>query len=191
MVLTDDDDLAGRARLLRNLAFRGDRQFLHDELGFNFRITNMQAAIGVAQVERIDATVARKREIGKRYTSGLGGLPDLQLPVEKPWAKSVWWMYGIVLGDSWRGDAADFAKRLEALGIETRPFFLGMHAQPALRARGLFIGESYPVADRLAQRGLYLPSGVGLSDQQIDEVCSRSGRSCRERSFWQRLCGGL
>jgi perosamine synthetase len=169
MVLTDDAVLADRLRLLRNLAFRRDRRFLHDELGFNFRMTNIQAALGVAQLERIEEVVQRKREIAARYRSGLIGIDSLLLPVEKPWARSVYWMYGIVLGAG-RPDAAAFGATLAAAGVETRPFFLGMHRQPALLGRGWFAGEDYPVADRLAERGLYLPSGVGLTNDEIDFV---------------------
>jgi perosamine synthetase len=171
MVLTDDDDLADRLRLLRNLAFRRDRRFLHDELGFNFRMTNIQAALGVAQLERIDDVVQRKKEIAARYRAGLEGIDGLQLPAEKPWARSVYWMYGVVLA-SGRPDAAAFAANLAAAGVETRPFFLGMHRQPALLQRGLFDSEGYPVADRLADKGLYLPSGVGLTNEQVDLVTS-------------------
>lgn len=169
MVLTDDDALAARLRLLRNLAFRSDRRFLHDELGFNFRITNIQAALGVAQLERIEAVVARKREIARRYEVGLRDIGALQLPVEMRWARSVYWMYGIVVQPGGM-DAAALADRLRVAGVETRPFFLGMHRQPALRRTGLFNGEGYPVADGLAERGLYLPSGVGLSDDQVETV---------------------
>lgn len=169
MVLTDDAALAARLRLLRNLAFRRDRRFLHDELGFNFRITNIQAALGVAQLERIDTVVARKREIAHRYDEGLRDIDALQLPVEMPWARSVYWMYGILVPSGER-DTATLAGRLRAAGVETRPFFVGMHRQPALRRIGLFDGEDYPVADGLAARGLYLPSGVGLTDDQIDTV---------------------
>jgi perosamine synthetase len=169
MVLTDDDVLAARLRLLRNLAFRPDRRFVHYELGFNFRITNIQAALGVAQVERIDQVVARKREIASRYEAGLRDLGVLQLPVERPWARSVYWMYGIVLREH-ELDAAAIGERLRVLGIETRPFFLGMHRQPALLRRGLVPSDDFPVADILAERGLYLPSGIGLTDEQIDVV---------------------
>ena len=172
MVLTDDPRLAERARMLRNLAFTPERRFLHQELGFNFRMTNIQAAIGLAQVERIDATVERKREIGRRYTENLRGLAGVRLPVEKSWARSVWWMFGIVLDDATGLEASQLATRLTKRGVETRPFFLGMHDQPALQRRGWFAGESYPVADRLAKQGLYLPSGVGLTDEQVDEVCA-------------------
>ena len=170
MVVTDDEALAKRLRLLRNLGFGPGRRFLHDELGFNFRMTNVQAAIGKAQVERIDDTVDQKRRIGQRYVEGLAGLPGIRLQVERPWARSVWWMNGLVLDKQSGHTAASLAQALSALGVETRPFFLGMDRQPALRERGLFDGENYPVTDELAEMGLYLPSGVGLTGEQQEAV---------------------
>lgn len=172
MVLTDDLALAERVRSYRNLAFRGDRRFYHTELGHNYRMTALQAAVGVAQVEDIDARVARKREIGRRYNESLGGLRMIELPAEMPWATNVYWMYGIVLDERLGFDAAEFAGRLGRHGIATRPFFLGMHEQPALLDRGLFAGERYPVAERIARQGLYLPSGLTLTDGQIARVAS-------------------
>jgi perosamine synthetase len=170
MVLTDDEALAGRLRLLRNLAFIPSQRFLHEELGFNFRMTNVQAAIGLAQVERIDETVVLKREIGARYLDALNSVPGIRVQVERPWARSVWWMNGLVLEKSSGHTAVSLAAALSALGVETRPFFLGMDRQPALRARGLFEGESYPLTDELAEMGLYLPSGVGLTQEQQETV---------------------
>lgn len=170
MIVTDDAGVAQRARTLRNLAFSRERRFLHDELGFNFRLTDVQAAIGVAQIDRIDEIVARKRAIAARYSEALTGILGLQLPVERPWARSVFWMYAVVVNPETELTASDVARSLEAAGIETRPFFLGMHAQPPLRERGLFDGERYPVADRLARDGFYLPSGLTLSDNQVDQV---------------------
>ena len=169
MVLTDSDELAGRARSLRNLAFGARRRFVHEELGHNFRLTNLQAAIGLAQVERIDVVVERKREVARRYLAGLAGLP-LRLPVERPWARNVYWMFGVVLDEGTGLDAESFAALLHAEGVETRPFFFGMHEQPALLRRGLFAGERHPVTEAISRRGLYLPSGVALRDEQVDEV---------------------
>lgn len=171
MIVTDDEALAERLRSLRNLAFGPTRRFRHESLGFNFRLTNMQAAVGLAQVERVDETVVRKREIADRYLSGLGSVPGLQLPVERPWARSVYWMFGLVLEEESGMDAVRLAERLGSAGVETRPFFLGMHEQPALLELGLFRGQEYPVADRLARQGVYVPSGLALTDQQIDNVC--------------------
>jgi len=171
MVLAKRSDQAERLRSLRNLAFRKDRRFLHTEIGHNYRLTNLQAAVGLSQVENIDEHVRRKRWIGKTYTEKLAGLPQISLPVEEEWARNVYWMYGLVLSDDVRYDAEEFAKRLRAEGVDTRPFFIGMHEQPVLRNLGMFDGERYPVADRLARRGLYLPSGLTLTEEQLDAVC--------------------
>jgi perosamine synthetase len=171
MVLTDDPQLAKKARALRNLCFQPDRRFYHEELGYNFRLTNLQAALGLAQLERIDRIVARKRWIGQEYTRRLKDVGGVQLPVELPWARSVYWMYGLVLSEDSGVDASQFAQQLKDHGVETRPFFLGMHEQPVLRQRGLFASERYPVAERLARRGLYLPSGLALTDDQLALVC--------------------
>ena len=172
MVLTDDDAVAERLRGLRNLCFLPERRFYHEALGHNFRLTNLQAALGVAQLERVDEAVARKRWIGRAYAERLAGVSCLELQAEKPWARSVFWMVGVVLRDDAPLDLSAFAAALDARGIETRPFFLGMHEQPAFHARGLFRGERYPVAERLARRGLYLPSGLALTEGQIDRVCA-------------------
>lgn len=169
MVLTDDDRLARLARSRRNLAFSEGRRFVHEDLGFNFRMTNLQAALGVGQLERIGAVVARRREMAAAYTAGLADLP-LRLPVERPGAKNVYWMYGVVLDDAVGFDAARFAALLAAEGVETRPFFVGMHEQPVFLRQGMFAGESYPVTERISRQGLYLPSGSAITDAQIADV---------------------
>jgi len=170
MVLTNSEHYAEKARSLRNLCFRKKRRFYHTELGHNFRLTNIQAAIGLAQIERIDELIERKRRIGKMYTEKLNNIKGLQLPVEKSWAKNVYWMYGIVLDENTGFDAVTFAKKLKDEGIDTRPFFLGMHEQPVFHEIGLFKGEHYSVAKRIAKQGLYLPSGVTLTEKDIDIV---------------------
>jgi perosamine synthetase len=177
MALTNDAAVAERMRSQRNLCFRPERRFYHTELGNNFRITNLQAAVGVAQLERIDEIVARKRRMGHKYTAQLNGLARLQLPVEQAWARAVYWMYAVVLDESSGVDALEFARRLKNDGVETRPFFLGMHEQPALHRLGLFGGERYPVTERIARQGLYLPSGLALTDDQIDQVCAAVRRA--------------
>ncbi len=172
MVLTSDDALAARSRELANMCFQSERRFYHTELSGNFRFTNLQAALGVAQIERIETILQRKRWLSKAYTQRLARLKGIQLPVEKPWARSVFWMYGLVLDESTGLDAATFAKELYALGIETRPFFLGMHEQPVFHQRSLFVGEHYPVAERIAKQGLYLPSGLAITAMQVEAVCA-------------------
>jgi perosamine synthetase len=171
MVLTNDPELADRLRSLRNLSHRSERRFYHTELGFNFRMTNLQAALGLAQLTRMEQIIERKRWIGKRYTETLAGVQGLQLPVEREWAKQNYWMYGVVLDEATGQDAESLANRLAAQEIDTRPFFLGMHEQPALTDRGLFTGEQYPVTERLSRQGLYLPSGLSLTESQLDFVC--------------------
>jgi perosamine synthetase len=181
MVLTNSELVADRVRSLRNLCFQKERRFYHTALGFNFRMTNIQAALGVAQVQAIETSVQQKRWMGQEYTSRLSQFKELQLPVEEPWAKNVYWMYGIVLDEVTRMTAVDFAKRLAQAGVATRPFFLGMHEQPVLLRRGLFADEHYPVAERLARQGLYLPSGLSLTKAQLGEVCRVVGEQLNDR----------
>ncbi|MGH7076063.1 MAG: DegT/DnrJ/EryC1/StrS family aminotransferase [Stellaceae bacterium] len=169
MVVTNDAELAERARSKRNLAFRSDRRFLHTEIGHNYRLTNIQAAMGVAQIERIGKHIAHKRWMGDAYRKRLSDLP-IDLPVERKWAKNVYWMYCLILRDHVPLDAVTFAQELRRRGVDTRPLFVGMHEQPVLRDMGFFRGETYPVAERLARRGLYVPSGLTLTKAQIDAV---------------------
>jgi perosamine synthetase len=171
MVLTSDASMAERCRGLRNLFFRSDRRFLHTEHGYQFRLTNMQAAVGINQVRRIESIVNLKREIAENYRQRLCDIPGIQLPMEHDWAKSVFWVYSILLDDSRTLDAGEFASALKERGVETRPFFLGMHQQPVFHDLGLFIGESYPVTERISQKGLYVPSGLAITLDQIDSVC--------------------
>ncbi len=171
MVVTDDNAIAARCRSLRNLAFAPERRFVHDELGWNFRMTNLQAAVGLAQLERLDASVARKRRIFQRYTELLGGLTRLQLPLgETEYASNINWVYGVVLDDDVPFEAPEAMRRLAALGVGTRPFFWPMHEQPVYRRMGLFANERHPCAERIARRGFYLPSGLALTDEQMDRV---------------------
>jgi perosamine synthetase len=171
MVLTRDALQAEKLRGLRNLCFKKERRFYHTALGHNYRLTNLQAAIGLAQLERIEESLAKKRWIGAAYTERLKNIPGLQLPVEAPWAKNVYWMYGVVLDEATGMDAVEFARRLADQGVMTRPFFLGMHEQPVFHRMGLFIDEHYPVAERISRQGLYLPSGMTLTEAQLDQVC--------------------
>lgn len=173
MVLTNDDRLAERCRSLRNLCFQPGRRFVHEELGWNFRLSNIQAALGVAQLERLPAHVEKKRHIGRRYNELLANLPGLQLPLpQTDYADNIYWVYGILL-DPDLPFAADHAMaRLAGLRIGTRPFFWPMHEQPVFHRMGLFTEDRLPVAERLARRGFYLPSGLALTDAQIERVAS-------------------
>jgi len=171
MIVTDDDALASRCRSLRNLAFEPPRRFVHRELGWNFRMTNMQAAVGVAQLERLDEFVSRKRRIFSRYMELLDGIHGLQLPVARTdYAENVNWVFGVVLEDDIPFAAVEAMDRLAKLNVGTRPFFWPMHEQPVFRRMGLFDGESYPCAERIARRGFYLPSGLAITDDQMQRV---------------------
>lgn len=172
MVVTDDDALAERCRSLRNLCFgTGATRFKHEELGWNLRMSNLQAALGVAQLERLDESLERKRRLGRLYEDLLGDVTGLQLPAKKtPHSENCYWVYGVVLSDEIQLDAAEAIQRLTEKRVGARPFFWPMHEQPVLRRMGLFGGDAHPVAERLARRGLYLPSGLALTDEQAERV---------------------
>ena len=174
MIVTDDPQLAEVCRSLRNLCFQPHKRFVHDRLGWNMRMSNLQAAVGVAQLERLDEFVGRKRRMGQRYNELLAGLPGVQLPFPKTeTAENIYWVYGLVLGNSMCFDAEEAMGRLGKNGIGCRPFFCPMHLQPVFQNMGLFVGESYPNADRIFRQGFYIPSGLGLTDAQISTVATR------------------
>jgi perosamine synthetase len=169
MVLTDDDILAERLRLLRNLAFTTPR-FLHQEGGYNFRMTGYQAAMGVVQCGRLDSVIERKRNLAARYQSLLSGIPGLQLPVELSWARHVYWMYGITVGPEFGVNRDQLATALRQEGIETRTFFCPMNMQPCLQRAPGYRPVPCPVAERLWQQGLYLPSSQTLTPAEVETI---------------------
>lgn len=174
MIVTNDDHLAERCRSLRNLCFQAERRFVHEELGWNLRMTNLQAALGLAQLERLDEFVARKRRMGALYSQLLEGMPGVQLPLARTaFAENIYWVYGLVLDESLGLDAATAMKRLASVGVGCRPFFYPMHQQPVLRRMGLFAEDAHPVAERLYRQGFYVPSGMALTEEQIRTVADR------------------
>jgi perosamine synthetase len=168
MVTTNDPELAETVRTLRDHAFSKERHFWHKYMGYSFRMTNLQAAIGLAQTEQMDDFVTRRRENASQYTSLLQDVPGLTLPVEEPWAENVFWMYGMVVGDAFGLTRDELRRCLAEDGIETRTFFIPMHLQPVYYAN--YRGERYPVAEDLCRRGLYLPSASSLTRQEIEFV---------------------
>ena len=178
MIVTDDEALFKRCQNLRNLCFQAHKRFVHEELGWNMRMTNLQAALGVAQLERLDEFIVKKRAMGKLYTELLSDLHKyVELPLEKTeYAKNIYWVYGMVLKDNVPFDAEVAMQKLGTLGIGTRPFFYPMHMQPVFQKMGLFEGEAYPVAERIAARGFYIPSGLALSKNQMIEVTKKVKR---------------
>jgi len=175
MVMTSDSNMAERAKSYRNLCFNPEKRFLHMELGQNYRMTNLQAAIGIAQLSRIEEFIQIKRRLGEYYKKKLSVFDGVKCQVEKPWAKTVYWMYCIELNNSLGINADEVIEKLEESGIGSRPFFQGLHKQPALRKMGLFEDEHYPVTERISDQGLYLPSGLTLKEEKIDLVISSLG----------------
>jgi len=174
MVLTNDKALADRCRDLRNLCFDKERRYIHQELGWNFRMSNVQAAVGVAQLERIEQTIAKKRQIGHWYQLLLQGHPRLQLAPERTeYAENIYWVVGVVLDDAVAFDAVEAMARLRSKGVDSRHFFWPIHEQPVFRRKGWFANERCPNAERIARRGLYLPSGVGLTEEEA-EISARA-----------------
>jgi perosamine synthetase len=172
MVVTNDDALAERAASLKNLAFSKERRFQHVDIGYNYRMTNIEAAIGLAQLERIDELVEKRRKNAKLYNEQLKDVNGLTLPVEKNYTKNVYWMYSLTVYQEKYGMGRDeLMKKLAEKGIETRAFFIPAHHINAFRNMGLFKDESYPVAERLGEQGLYLPSGSGLNEEDIEYIC--------------------
>ena len=171
MVLTDDDDLAKQCQELRNLCFNASQRFVHERLGWNYRMTNMQAALGLAQLEKLDAMVNKKKKMGALYSKLLGDISVLQLPLyETDYAQNIYWVYGMVLADDQSIDAKEALERLKNEKIGARPFFWPMHEQPVFLNMGLFKNEKYPVAESMARNGFYIPSGLALTDAQIEQV---------------------
>ena len=170
MVMSSDSQLAERARSYRNLCFRSERRFYHTEIGNNLRMTNMQAALGVAQLERLNEFVELKRINGKRYQERLNRLDGVKAQVEKPWARMVYWMYCIELDTHTGHDAESMMSALAKRGVGTRPFFLGLHEQPVFRDKGWYLNDLYPITERAARQGFYLPSSVTLKESDIDFV---------------------
>lgn len=172
MIVTDDAQLADRCRSLRNLCFQPKQRFIHEDLGWNMRFTNLQAAIGLAQLERLDEFVQRKRQMGANYTRLLETTSHIQLPVvSTEFAKNIYWVYGLVV-DNDVANANTIMQALQQEKIGTRPFFWPMHEQPVFQKMGLFSKERYPIAENIARQGFYLPSGLALEQDQIERAAA-------------------
>jgi perosamine synthetase len=173
MILTNDLALANNCQELRNLCFKSSRRFVHERLGWNLRMTNLQAALGVAQLERLEEFVNKKRWIGASYDNLLKDLPGIQLPLARTdFADNIYWVYGLILDESY-GSAESIMTRLADEGIGTRPFFYPMHQQPVLREMGFFNDQSFPHSERIYRQGFYLPSGLALTEAQIFQVAEK------------------
>jgi perosamine synthetase len=166
MLVTNDPALAERAAFLRDHAMDPKRRYYHPEIGFNYRMTNIQAALGCAQLEQAEAILARRKAIAAAYEAGLAGLPGLRRPPAEPWAESVHWMYSVLVEPAFGRDRDQVREGLRARGVDSRPFFVPLHELPPYRTDAPF-----PVATRLGRTGINLPSGTGLSAEELQTVC--------------------
>jgi perosamine synthetase len=175
MVVTNNDELADRIRLMRDHGMRP--RYWHVVLGFNYRMTGLQAALGLAQLRKVDKLLERKREIAKIYEEELGNVPGIELYPSMPWAKPSYWLYSIIINEKCRLPRDRLVEELEKRGIETRRFFYPLHIMPAFS--GFSNKEDYPVSTYLSQHGLNLPSGPRISDEEVEYVAKSIRELCR------------
>jgi len=172
MLITNNEEIADRARWLHSLAFDKERRFIHEEIGYNFRMTNLQAAIGLAQLERIDEIIEKKRRIAQTYSSYLAEIEGITLPFEKSYVRNIYWMYGIIVEEKFGMSRDRLKSDLFSEGIDSRFFFTPLHLQPCFSQYN-YEDEDFPVSIELSQRGFYLPSGIDLTDEQIELICNK------------------
>jgi perosamine synthetase len=172
-VVTDNQEIAEKVRGLRDQAYNANlrKWLIHNSVGYNYRLTNLQAAVGLAQLERIEEFINKRRENAYYYNSLLNDIRGMTLPPELPWAKNVYWMYTVLLNEEVVGITRDdLMRKLETYGIDTRAAFLPIHLQPPYK--DIYINEKYPVAELLGRRGINLPSGNSTTKEDIEYVVS-------------------
>ena len=173
MVFTDDLEISKRCKSLRNLCFQEDNRFVHHELGWNYRMTNIQAALGIAQLEKLDSTIKKKIKIGELYNKYLSDVKQIELPlIETEFAKNIYWVYGILINQK-IDTAKNIISKLRKLQVGTRPFFYPMHKQPVFKKMEIFNKSYFPVSEKLYEQGLYLPSSLTLKEEDIKIVSQK------------------
>ncbi len=172
MVVTNNEKIAEKARSLRSFAYGKENRFMHEDIGFNYRMTNLQAALGCAQMKNIDTAIEKKKKIAGWYKEELKDVPDIQLPVEKEYAKNVYWMFHIVLQGAWEDRRDECMKFLKEQGVETREAFVPYNMQKLLIEKEMTKEEECPIANRIGKSGLYLPSGPNLGHDEVRYVAS-------------------
>ena len=173
MVVTSNKEYYERAKFYKNLCFEKEERFHHNDLGYNFRMSNIQSAIGLAQLENFEIVLEKKIRLGERYNKNLNDIKGLMLQREQPWAKLVYWVYTIRIDSDFSFNAKDAMNFLTKHNIGTRPFFKGMHKQPIFNKMGLFNNLQLPNTDTAYKNGFYVPSGLKLTDEQVDYVCDK------------------
>lgn len=168
MILTDNAEWYERARMLRDHAMSATERYFHPEIGFNYRLTNIQAALGLAQCERLGEFVRIKRRNAALYAKRLADVPGITLAPEANWAKNIYWMYSILVDEDYPLSRNELMTALRERDVDTRPFFRAIHTMPCHPRK-----ESFPVAEKLSARGINLPSSVKLTEEQIDFICQQ------------------
>lgn len=173
MLVTNNEEFYKKAQYLKDLAFGKERRYLHEEVGFNYRMTNIQAAIGLGQMKKINSFLETKIKNAKLYNSFLSKVEGIIIPAEKPYVKNSYWMYGIRVDEKLFGMSKDKLKELLfKKGIDTRDFFIGMNEQPIFRRENLQTEEKFPVSKKFSETGMYLPFGLDLKNEDIEYICN-------------------
>jgi perosamine synthetase len=174
MISTNNINLNNKFKILRNLSFDPKKQkFIHDTLGWNYRMTSLQAAMGTAQLKKLNKFVKIKRNIGKFYNKALRDLTDIQLPVAKTnYAENIYWVYGLILKNK-KYKASYYIRKLKNEGVECRPFFCPMHLQPVFQSMGLFKNSKLPISEDLFNYGFYIPCGIGIKKKELIYVVKK------------------
>ena len=175
MIVTNNKKISERCKSLRNLCFGKENRFNHDDLGWNYRLSNIQAALGLSQLKRIKTIVKKKELIGKKYYLNLKDNPNIQ--ILKPscsFAKNIYWVVGIVIKNKKNKiNSKQLSKKLIRYGIQTRPFFWPMHNQKIFKKLGLFKKQKYPNSNYLSKYGLYLPSSLDIKNKDINFITNK------------------
>lgn len=173
MILTDSKKYYQKLKLLRNLGFNNKKRFKHDVLGWNYRFTNIQSALGLSQLEKINKFIKIKKVIGSKYSKLLSNISNIQLPMpNNQYSTNLYWVYGILIKTK-KNYTNNIVKELNSKGIGTRPFFYPMHKQPILKKLGFFKNDKHPNSEYMSKRGFYLPAGLGMKIENIDIVANQ------------------
>ena len=175
MITTNNKKLYEKSSSLRNLSFGKKDRFNHDDIGWNYRMTNIQASLGISQLKRINQIVRTKHKIGLEYYKRLKSNSNLYIPeLQKKYAKNIYWVVAIlILNKKLKIDAKSMMKKLKAEGIATRPFFWPMHIQKILKKYNISKNTSFPNSNYICKYGLYLPSSLNLKTSEINFICSK------------------
>ena len=180
MVMTNDENLYQKLKSIRNLCFDPGRRFVHQKLGWNLRMTNLQAAVGLAQIEQLPFMIDLKRKVAELYNEALNDVQGIQLPLKKTdYAENNYWVYGILLSEDRRHSAQDIMIELNNYGIGTRPFFCPMHLQPILTQMGYFKDQRFVVSEKLYKFGFYIPCYAGLTENEVSYIVDSIKRAIK------------